>query len=198
MEQKNFPGQHDDEKILYVHRQHILGLVTRIMVVMAVAIGLISISIFAMTFSLLVSTALFLIAVTVFVIGAWYTLKIQENSIAYVTERRIVRLDTPTPFTVTSRSLSWDDTLKVKSYTPNIFWKLLNVGKLVIHAKSTMVGVSDAEKTLLTNDDIDLNYVYFYQDLGNYIDKILFLHKTKPSQIRSLNQFVAKPYGKRY
>ena len=50
---------------------------------------------------------------------------------------------------------------------------------------------------MITDDDIEIPYVSFYRDLGNYIEKILFLYKKRPADIADLKPFVAKVKGKR-
>lgn len=50
---------------------------------------------------------------------------------------------------------------------------------------------------IVTDDDIELADIYYYRDLGNYIEKILFLYKKQPKEVANLNAFVPKPKGKR-
>jgi len=196
---KYFPGQHDDERVLAMVKQHFLGFIVRITKVGLLVLGVVMLTtILGAYISKVVYLPGVIVGVVVGLIGFWYTYQIQEKSLAYITDRRIVRFDVTTPFSTTSRTLGWDDTIKVKTFAPNIFWKMLNVGKLTVHAKSSMVGVTEAPRSFTTNDDIDLDYVYYYRDLGNYLDKILYLYKNKPKDLSQIHRFVGKPKWHRY
>ncbi len=198
MAEKMFPGQNDEERVLYVVHQHALGTWVRTSLVVGIVFAVWVISYFARNLTPLFGVLGFVVGVGVGVAGIWFVLRIAEWSRAYITDRRIVRFDAATPFNWTSRSLNWDDTLKVKTFAPNVFWKLLKVGKVVVHSKSTMVGVAEAPKGWLTNDDLDIDYVYYYHDLGNYIDKILYCYKHNREELAAIRPFVPKPKWKRY
>ena len=43
----------------------------------------------------------------------------------------------------------------------------------------------------------ELTHVYYYRDLGNYIDKILYTYKQKPKEMKKIKPFVEKPKGQR-
>ena len=122
----------------------------------------------------------------------------ERKNTFYVTDRRVVRFEANTPFTARTRSLSWSDAVKTKTYPPNIFWKMINVGTVVIHSQSTFVqGNEPRTGEALSNDDIDLVHTYYYEDLGNYIDKVIYLYKNNASELASLKGFVPKPRGQR-
>ena len=48
------------------------------------------------------------------------------------------------------------------------------------------------------SEDIRMPYTWYYEDLANYVEKILHLNKTKPDEIAKLHLFVPKPKGQRY
>jgi hypothetical protein len=79
--------------------------------------------------------------------------------------------------------------VKVKTYPPNFVWKQMAIGNVTVHSR-TPEGASA--------DDITLTDVYYYKDLGNYIDKILFTYKQKPKEIADIRPFVTRPRGERY
>jgi hypothetical protein len=132
------------------------------------------------------------------VLGAFLYHTLQSKRIAYITDRRVVRFEPSNAFVVNHRSLSWDDTSKVKTFSNNLLWRLKNIGTVVIHSKTSSATVNTTDQTFMTNDDIVLKSVHYYKDLGNYIDKILYLHKNDKSEIAKLRSFVPKPKGKRY
>ena len=69
---------------------------------------------------------------------------------------------------------------------------------MVVHARTTIAPLDGATMAqAVTDDDVELRDVYFYRDLGNYIEKILFLYKKQPKDIADLKPFVTKEKGKR-
>jgi hypothetical protein len=75
----------------------------------------------------------------------------------------------------------------------------LNVGRVVVHAKSTVLNVdASIRENVVTDDDVAVDYVYYYKDLGNYVDKILYLYKKNVAELETIKPFVCKPRGKRY
>jgi len=87
--------------------------------------------------------------------------------------------------------------VKVKTKTKNFIWRLLNIGSVIIHARSTILPVEGVEQ-VITNDDIQMDGIEYYQDLGNYLDKALYLYKKEPEKMGELRGFIPKPKGQRY
>jgi len=48
---------------------------------------------------------------------------------------------------------------------------------------------------LRTMEDVRITDVYYFEDLANYIDKILFTFKNTPAEVANLKPFVPKPKG---
>ena len=96
-----------------------------------------------------------------------------------------MRFDKPSPFDVAKRALFWNEVLKAKGYSPNILYKLLRIGIIIVEPQ-----LSDQENIVM----YDMTY---YEDTANYIDKILFTFKNKPMETAMLKPFVAKPKGER-
>ena len=122
----------------------------------------------------------------------------QKREVGYITDRRLVRFEPTTLFATNSRTLTWDEVVKVKTYPPNFLWKQLAIGNVVVHARTPGRPEEALGHGGVTADDIQLTDVYYYKDLGNYIDKILFTYKQKPSNIGEIRPFVPKPRGERY
>ena len=79
-----------------------------------------------------------------------------------------------------------------------MLWKQLAIGNVVVHARTPARNDNEFGPAGMTADDIELNDVYYYRDLGNYIDKILFTYKQKPREMDEIRPFVPKPRGERY
>jgi hypothetical protein len=194
-----FPGQQEGERVLYTVRPHVFAEYVSYVKVGAIALLLL------VSFAMLgkVSGALavggMLLGLGVFILGAFIVNRMFDGQVAYITDRRVVRFEASNLFAVNSRALSWDDVVKVKTYPPNFLWRAMNVGTVSFHAKTTLVSIdSSNQKNTITNDDLDLHHVFYYRDLGNYVDKLLYTIKHSPEEVKDFRPFVAKPTGQRY
>ncbi len=171
-----FYGQQDGEKILYHIEAHPIHL--------------------WLTLAKLYAGSL---AIVLGVLGTLAIKTMEHNSTAYITDRRVVRFHAHSPFATSSRTLSWDQAVTVKTFPPNFIYKILMTGSVIIHSKSTIAN-SDTLKTknIVSNDDLELTSVYYYKDLGNYIDKIIYLYNREPEKLNKIRPFTPKPKGKRY
>lgn len=199
---KAFYGQQENEKILFVVRPHFLSTLFNLIKTYAVAIVIFAI--FFMLAKIISSEAnLFhllgvILGGAIFLVGTKFVNSYQKRNVSYITDRRIVRFDPTTFFATNIRTLSWDEAVKVKTFSPNILWKQSMVGTVVVHAR-TSVKTADEEIThTMAADDIELRDVYLYRDLGNYIDKILYTYKQIPAEMKNIRSFIPKPKGQRY
>ncbi len=198
---RDFYGKQEDEKILFVVRPHSLATTVSLIKLYLVALAIFFVLVVLGSQLGPVSGAFFtsglILAIVIIVFGTKILVDYQKRNIAYITDRRLVRFEPTTLFATNPRSLTWDEVVKVKTYPPNIFWKQLAVGNVVVHAR-TPGRPDDVGHGGVTADDIQLNHVFYYRDLGNYIDKILFTYKQKPKEMDSIHPFVLKPRGERY
>ena len=201
----SFYGQQTDERILYVVRPHWLSQTILFLKFLAGAGIVFFIAVIVAEQGLMQKYAgQFgigggVIAGIIVVIGLWVVKNARQKNIAYITDRRVVKFEASTPFATNTRSLNWEEAVKVKTYARNAIWKQLMIGSVVVHAKTT-IATPEASKTerLVTDDDVEIPSVYFYRDMGNYIEKILFLYKKQPKDIAALQSFVPRVKGKRY
>lgn len=196
-----FYGQQDGERILYVIRPHVLAFGLRLLKIYLIAF-FVFVSFGAIGRLLGGYGSLFgFIAIAAGVAIATFGTKLvndgQRKNLAYLTDRRIVRFEPTTFFATNIRTLSWDEVVKVKSYSHNMLWKQMAIGTVVIHARSTL-RVDEPKPDTVTADDIEMKDVYLYRDVANYIDKILYTYKRMPREVASIHPFVPKPKGQRY
>jgi membrane-bound ClpP family serine protease len=196
----DFFGKQEGERILYVVKPHPLSLFFKLLKIYLIAFAVFLV--LAILGTQLVLLDLFLIggvilAFLIAVIGTKVVTDYQKRDVAYVTDRRLMRFEPTTLFATNPRSLTWDEVVKVKTYPPNALFKQLAIGNVVVHARTP---ARPDEHTLgaVAADDIELKDVYYYKDLGNYIDKILFTYKQKPKEMEAIHAFVPKPRGERY
>lgn len=198
----DFYGRQDGERILYVVRPHALATTIKFLKIFAVAL-IISIVMVLLGNELGVLRGMFIILGLVLffginIIGTKIISDWQGREVAYITDRRIVRFEPTTLFATNSRSLTWDEAVKVKTYPPNFIWKQLAIGNVAVHARTSIRTSDDTPIGTVTADDIEIHDVFYYRDLGNYIDKILFTYKQTPAGVSELRPFVPKPKGQRY
>ena len=195
----DFYGRQEGERILYVVKPHSLALFLQLIKVYFVA--LIVFLAFIMIGSQIDSLHGFfsfggiILGVLIVAFGTKILGDYQRRNISYITDRRVVHFEPTTLFATNSRTLSWDEVVKVKTFPPNFIWKQLAIGNVVINARTP--GRPDASDHEIMVDDIELKDVYFYRDLGNYIDKILFTFKQRPKEVDQIRPFVPKPKGHR-
>jgi len=196
----DFFGKQEGERILYVVKPHPLSLFFKLLKVYLIAFAVFLV--LAILGTQLVFLNLFLvggliIAVLIAVIGTKVMTDYQKRDMAYITDRRLMRFEPTTLFATNPRSLTWDEVVKVKTYPPNALFKQMAIGNVVVHAR-TPARPDEHMPGAVAADDIELKDVYYYKDLGNYIDKILFTYKQKPKEMELIHAFIPKPKGERY
>lgn len=198
----DFYGKQTDEKILYVVRPHPLattfGLIKIYVIAVVISLVLIILGTQIESLSGIFVTAGVVLFLLIIVIGTKIVLDWQTRNISYITDRRLVHFEPTTLFATNSRTLAWDEVVKVKTFPPNVIWKQLAIGNVVVHARTPIHPGGQDDAQGISVDDIELKNIYFYRDLGNYIDKILFTYKQKPAEIANIRPFVPKARGERY
>lgn len=185
-----FDGQQTNERILYTIIPHPLSrYVAQVKIVFLAAFFLFVLSLIASIVPVggewikgigVVLCFFFLTA------GLWWNHIAYAKDRTYITDRRIIRFDTVSPFFQTKRALFWSEALKAKAYAPNLFYRFLRIGTLEVEP----VTVGEQENVIVTD-------VYYFEDLANYIDKILFTFKNKPTEIDQIKPFIPLPRGHR-
>ncbi len=197
----SFYGQQADERILYVVKPHSLSTVIKLLKVYTISffvfIAFYSVGSLLPNYKGLISLLALALGALMVGLGSKLVTDNQKKNLAYLTDRRIVRFEPTTFFATNIRTLSWDEVVKVKTFSPNMLWKQLAIGSVVVHAR-TPTRPDNVEGSLGSVDDIHLADVYLYRDVGNYIDKILFTYKRKPKEVAEIHPFIPKPMGQRY
>lgn len=186
-----FPGQQTDERVLYHTRPHssmkflMIGAAVLVGICIIVGVQLISIA-FGDYAPLVQIVGTLVIAVVLGIIIWWIHISFARTEI-FVTDRRFVKFFPVHPFRRTMRSIFWDEAMKTKTFYRNsLLERILGIGSLEVHARQN------------ERDNVDIDYITYHDDLGHYIDKILYNFKNQPEEIKSLHEFVPKPRGKRY
>lgn len=191
MDKIQFLGQQTDEKVLYNAKPHssmkYINFGGVLVVGLFIIVGLQVIALAFGDFSSIVQIlGTLVIAVVVGIILWWIHISFETTEI-FITDRRIVKFFPVHPFRRTMRTLFWDEAMKSKTYYRNsLLERILGIGSLEVHARQN------------ERDNVDIDYLTYHDDLGHYIDKILYTFKNQPEEIKSLHEFIPKPRGKRY
>lgn len=117
--------------------------------------------------------------------SVWWNNQVLTKTRTYITDRRIIRFEIIPPFFRNKRALFWNEAMKAKGYAPNLLFRMLKIGNVQV------------EPVQAETEDVLATDVSYFEDIANYIDKILFLVKNRPNEIATLKPFVAKPRGQR-
>jgi hypothetical protein len=194
----SFSGQQEGERIISTITPHKIALI--IGYIKAVGVSILFLICFVSLgriTSVFVATGI-LISIFTLVIGILICNSLYLKRITYITDRRIIRFEPSNIFVINSRSLTWDNILKVKTFPTNFLFRLMNIGSVIVHSKTTLTGDNSPNQILIGNDDIILKSVYFYKDFGNYIDKIIYLYSHDKNGLETMRPFVGKKRGQRY
>jgi hypothetical protein len=191
-----FPGQHEDERVLYHFKPHWSRSVMVFLALMGVAFITVCIIYYRtaaspwfwkhpeLGFSQIYSY--FGIAAAIAFVAFILDYLLSRHSQVFITERRLVRIDQPFPLWVRRRSLFWREVAKTKAYCRFPVLRLFKVGSIEVRARFS------------AHESITLRFVYYFEDLTNYIDKIVDIYNAKPETLNTVRPFVPKPAGKRY
>jgi len=198
----DFYGKQEDERILYVVRPHpiatTLSLIKVFFISVVISLALIILGTQIESLTGMFTTFGVILFVLIVAVGTKIVLDWQVRNISYITDRRLVHFEPTTLFATNSRTLAWDEVVKVKTFPPNVIWKQLAIGNIVLHARTPIHPGGQDDSIGISVDDIELRNIYFYRDLGNYIDKILYTYKQRPAEITNIRAFVQRPKGERY
>lgn len=192
-----FPGQQEGEKIISEIKPHKWVLMAEYIKVVGVSLLLFIGFIFLGEISKVFVVIAVVISILTLIIGLLLCYFLYIKRVTYITDRRIIRFEPTNIFVVQPRFLTWDNILKTKTISKSLFWRLVNVGDVIVHSKTTSTGDNNPNQVLIGNDDIIMKGIYFFKDLGNYIDKITYIYNCNRDELKTVKQFIAKRKGQR-
>lgn len=184
-----FDGQQEGEQVLYIITPHpihkYISIARLIFLALFFFAALWVIGGIIPPITVVLRLAGLLLSIILLIVGFWWDINVFNKARTYITDRRIIRFDIVSPFFTTKRALFWNEALKAKAYAPNILFRSLNIGTI------------DVEPQLANYEDVRVTDVYYFEDLANYIDKILFIYKNTPADVAAIKPFVPKAKGQR-
>lgn len=184
-----FNGQQEGERILYELCPHPLARYLTIArgatLALALVLVLFIIASVVPTARAVLTTTGVVLGIGLLAVSFWWNNKVYGQSRSYITDRRIMRFDVVSPFFQTKRSLFWHEALKAKGYAPNFLYRILGIGTV------------EVAPHMDEHEDVVIPNVAFFEDIANYIDKILYTYKQTPSALVDFKPFIARPRGQR-
>ncbi len=184
-----FDGQQEGERILYEIHPHPIAKYLAIGRIILLALSLFFVLLLtagvAPAFATLLRITGLAMSLLLIAASVWWNGKVFDQSKTYITDRRIMRFEVVSPFFQTKRSLFWSEALKSKGFSPNFFYRSLGIGTVEVAPQ-----MSEHEDVIVTD-------VSYFEDIANYIDKILFTFKNKPTEVPLIKPFIPKPRGQR-
>ncbi len=184
-----FDGQQEGERILYEIRPDRISKYLAITRIVLLALGLFIVLLLtagiAPTLASILRLGGFVVSTILIAVSVWWNGKVYTLSKTYITDRRIMRVTPVSPFFQAKRSLFWNEALKAKGYAPNILYRFLGIGTVEVAPHMDQ------------HEDIIITDCAYFEDIANYIDKILYTFKQTPSAIADLKPFIPKRRGQR-
>ena len=189
----SFPGQHSEEKILFVTRESPKMLYLRLLgVVLAVGVMFVSGWYAIKTVGVLiglpseVETRLMFYWLVLSVLGlgfgVWWFSTLWKKSVFIITNRRLTKIIYTTPWNKYHLSLNLDKIVDGGAYRKGILQPLLGLGYFV--ARSSAGNIKNFK---IVNID-------FAEDLHNYVTKLLYTFNNNKEKLDNFRPFI--PYMK--
>lgn len=184
-----FDGQQTDERILFTITPHKFSHYVAIAKLFFLCAVFYSILMFISYTVPVMQTTIriggFLLAFITFLGGLWWNTRVYSLSKTYITDRRIIRFDVVSPFFQTKRALFWNEALKAKGFASNMLSRSLGIGTV------------EVQPHLSDHESVKVSDVHLFEDIANYIDKIIYTFNNQRSEIATLKPFIPKPRGQR-
>ncbi len=199
-----FPGQANDEVILYVLRENQIMLWIRRIGVAGVGLALL---VAGWWFSALTSrflgtgitSMIQMISVgaglALALVGWWWVTNLWLKSIALVTTKRLIKFVYTTPVNRHTLSLPLEMIVDTGAYDKGFLQAFFKLGTFTARSSASSSGAA-------TDDPDRINKKYFYienismaEDLQHYVNKLLSLFRRRPDDLVTFRPFIPQGYG---
>lgn len=185
-----FPGQHSEEKILFITREGKLILKYKLAISFLIFLfGIILIplifsnaSFFNFRFSVLIFPCL-LIWIFSFIFTFWWIKKVYQKSIFIITTRRLTKFIHTSPWTRYQMSLGLDKIVDTGAYRKGFIQMITGYGYFVARSAAGAV------------KNFKIINISFSEDLHNYVNKLLFTFNEKEKELDKFRPFIPNLKG---
>ncbi len=179
-----FPGQHSEEKILFITREgEIVFKLKLLALILVVGIGSILIILILNSLSLL---GLSLARLTPFLLSSWilggvfivwWIKRVYQKTIFIITTRRLTKFIHTTPWSRYQMSLGLEQIVDTGAYQKGFFQIFTGLGYFVARSAASV-------------KNFKIINISFAEDLHNYINKLLFVLHEHPDQVDRFRPFI--------
>jgi len=200
-----FPGQANDEKILFVTRENRLMLKLR-----QIFIVFISIIVLLLGFTLanFLNKALEINTVSVymlslflsllfFVIGWWWINLLWKKSLCIVTNKRLTKYIYTTPASRYSLSLPLGMIVDTGAYSKGFTQAFLKLGTFVARSSAASSGVSTDSPSRINKKYFYINHINCAEDLQHYVNKLLSNFRKNDKNLDKFRPFIPHLKGEK-
>lgn len=189
-----FPGQAEEEKILYATREAPMILMVRLVsfslvsaVVLVVGGVMVGYTGRVMEVDLSAATAAILaLGAVVMFGGMWWIAKVYFKTIFIITTRRLTKFIHTTPWTRYQMSLGLDKVVDSAAYSKGYLQAVFGLGTFV--ARSSAGNIKNFK----------IENIHLAEDLHNWMNKLMFTFNKDVKGLDTFRPFVHKKIGERY
>lgn len=189
-----FPGQAEDEKILYVTRESSIMMAVRLTMFFlataaAIVVGAVMVSTTGEMFQIgtdaIVAVIMFLGAVVMFG-GLWWVWQVYQKTLFIITTRRLTKFIHTTPWNRYQMSLGLDKVVDSGAYSKGYIQAMFGLGTFVARS-----GAGNIKNFKIVN-------IHMAEDLHNWMNKLMFVFNKEQAKLDEFRPFAAKKVGQRY
>jgi len=189
-----FPGQAEDERILYITRESPIMLAVRLtsfflITAVTVVVGVVLLAKTGEMFNFLTGWMVGVIVVLGFAImmgGLWWGWQVYRKTLFIITTRRLTKFIHTTPWTRYQMSLTLDKVVDSGAYSKGYLQAIFRLGTFV--ARSSAGNIKNFK---IVN-------IAMAEDLHNWMNKLIFTFGKEKSKLDQFRAFAVKEAGERY
>ncbi|MEI6690953.1 MAG: hypothetical protein WCL07_04375 [bacterium] len=188
-----FPGEAEDEKLLYVTRESPIMIMIRMTgFMMTVAVLMVVGSIFLSSVGKIFSINLGLAIALVLVLGAlilfgglWWMWQVYRKTLFIITTRRLTKFIHTTPWTRYQMSITIDKIVDSAAYSKGYLQAIFGLGTFVVRSSAGNI------------KNFKIENIHFAEDLHNWMNKLIFTFNNDLVKLDEFVAFAPKGVGKR-
>ncbi|MFH1959184.1 MAG: hypothetical protein ABIJ22_02555 [Patescibacteria group bacterium] len=201
-----FPGQSNDEIILFVGRENstILwwhrSLVILVSALLFSTVAWVSGSLqknFGIKIPAIIPTVTFFIAICVAGFGWWWASALWKKSIGVITNRRLTKFIFTTPFNRHNFSLPLDMVVDTGAYRKGFKQAIFQLETFTARSSASSSGVATDNPNRVNKKYFYLENIKMAEDLQHYVNKLLYAFRHHQEHLATFRPFIPKKSGNR-
>jgi hypothetical protein len=201
-----FPGQANDETILYIQRENPAILwVHRVLVVIVSLLlfgtiawvsGFLNTR-FGVKIPTIIPTIIFFAAIGVGIFGWWWASALWRKSIGLITTKRLTKFIFTTPFNRHNFSLPLDMVVDTGAYRKGFKQAIFGLETFTARSSAASSGQATDNPARINKKYFYLENIKFAEDLQHYVNKLLYAYRHHLDHMTTFRPFIHQKYGNR-